>query len=342
MVDLEDLYEPPADERYESLRDDIKEHGVRIPIQVTPSGVIIDGYTRKRICDELRIDCPEIVMHDAATHEQAVAIAILANSRNRKLNPEQRADVVEALQTQGWSNRRIAYHLGVDEGTVRHAQRTISTAENSAVEKPAPARTTGRDGRARPATPPAPDEVEQRRDTAKELIELGYSWDAVRQSLGISDGTLRTDLLARGIDGLKRGRPIIKGPVPKDKEKRKAPPKTPKLPARVFEPDPPVVELPRYKTTEIFLYLRHFVRDFQEGDLANNLAFRVDEARDHHDEQWITDQIALIDDALDKLQRWRRILTDPEYQALCRDTFEGRENVRGKYPQNHRPKLRPV
>jgi hypothetical protein len=50
------LLPAPTPEEYERLKADIKEHGLLVPIVITRDGQIIDGRTRARICDELRIN----------------------------------------------------------------------------------------------------------------------------------------------------------------------------------------------------------------------------------------------------------------------------------------------
>lgn len=58
------LLPPPSEEEYKRLRDDIAEHGLRIPITVTLGDdghvLILDGRSRARACKELGLDIPQL------------------------------------------------------------------------------------------------------------------------------------------------------------------------------------------------------------------------------------------------------------------------------------------
>jgi ParB-like chromosome segregation protein Spo0J len=49
--------------QYDALRDDIARNGVLVPVVVDQHGRILDGHNRKRIADELGVECP------TATHK---------------------------------------------------------------------------------------------------------------------------------------------------------------------------------------------------------------------------------------------------------------------------------
>lgn len=73
-----------------------------------------------------------------------------------------RGSVVAAILravAQGESERVVAERFGVDQSTVN---RTKSATDATASVAPGPPKVTGRDGKLRPATKPAPEELEQR------------------------------------------------------------------------------------------------------------------------------------------------------------------------------------
>src|SRR5579872_6712899 len=79
---------------YESLKDDIKEHGQRLSI-MTFKGQILDGRNRYRCCRDLGIE-PACKEWDG--NGSAVAIVISLNLKRRHLDAGQRACVaVEAM-----------------------------------------------------------------------------------------------------------------------------------------------------------------------------------------------------------------------------------------------------
>src|SRR5437899_3267153 len=54
-----DLLPALSEEQFERLKNDIKERGVQVPIEVdAETGEIVDGYHRHRACQEFGIDCP--------------------------------------------------------------------------------------------------------------------------------------------------------------------------------------------------------------------------------------------------------------------------------------------
>jgi len=131
-------------EQYAALRDDIAEHGVRVPIVVDQHGRILDGNNRSRIAAELGITCPSMTQV-VADDDEAIDIAVSLNCARRHLNREQRRQVIqqEIGRRPGDSDRAIARRVGCDHktvgsirrgGEIPHAQVTREEAEKRADE----------------------------------------------------------------------------------------------------------------------------------------------------------------------------------------------------------------
>lgn len=111
---------PLSPDEYQELHDDIAHRGVVEPIHVDESGVVIDGHHRKRIADELGIECPKIV-HDDLSDAGKRSLAFTLNLKRRHLNREQRrALIAESLRSDPQlSNREHARRTGADHKTVQ-------------------------------------------------------------------------------------------------------------------------------------------------------------------------------------------------------------------------------
>lgn len=129
-------------EQYEKIREDIREHGQRVPIILSSDGQIIDGRTRDRACRELGIS---LLTRPATIAEQtdAVALVISLNAARRHLSPDQMAAIYwsaaedrasrDALfpATKGKRGKRgagktskgIARKIGVSQATVERVEK---------------------------------------------------------------------------------------------------------------------------------------------------------------------------------------------------------------------------
>ncbi len=79
-------------EQYEKIREDIREHGQRVPIILSSNGQIIDGRTRDRACRELGIT-PLTRPATVAEQVDAVGLVISLNAARRHLSPDQMAAI---------------------------------------------------------------------------------------------------------------------------------------------------------------------------------------------------------------------------------------------------------
>lgn len=132
----------------DALRASIERFGVLVPIVVTQHGEILDGHHRKRIANDLGVECKASVV-EVADEDEAKAIAVTLNADRRQLEPEQRREVVAHLREKGHSYRAIGEALGVDKRTVQR-----DTESGGAGAPPAPETVRGTDGKQYPATRP--------------------------------------------------------------------------------------------------------------------------------------------------------------------------------------------
>jgi ParB-like chromosome segregation protein Spo0J len=143
---------------FTALKADVALRGVLVPVEVDDAGAVLDGHHRLRAWTELREegvkvpDYPRVVRR-FDDEEDKVAHVLALNLARRHLGAEQRARLVADLRTRGWSNRRIAGVLGVDEITVRRDAKAGATFV-------APEKVVGADGRSYPAErPKAPPSI---------------------------------------------------------------------------------------------------------------------------------------------------------------------------------------
>jgi transposase-like protein len=134
-------------EEYTALKADIDAHGVRIPIEVDEEGNIIDGFTRKRICDELGIDCPTNPFF-GHTEEEKREHAWRLNLMRRHLTREQKREIARTLREEGWTQQRIAQALAIRQSTVSRWIKKFIQMDKLAQ----PATIQGSDGKDYPST----------------------------------------------------------------------------------------------------------------------------------------------------------------------------------------------
>lgn len=148
---------PLSPDEYQELHDDIAHRGVVEPIHVDEGGVVIDGHHRKRIADELGIECPKIV-HDDLDDAGKRSLAFTLNLKRRHLNREQRrALIAESLQADpGLSNREHARRTGASNSTVGIIRKEME-ADGQVCESHT---SRGADGKVYPASQPSRPEPE--------------------------------------------------------------------------------------------------------------------------------------------------------------------------------------
>ena len=139
-------------EEYAALKDSINKNGLLVPILVDEVGDVIDGHNRKKICEELRIDC-QTQTFTGLEHDDIGkrTLARKLNIARRHLNQEQKRQLIDEHLEENHrrSDRAIAEDIGVDHKTVS-AVRAKWEAKRSG-EIPQSATRTGKDGKQRPA-----------------------------------------------------------------------------------------------------------------------------------------------------------------------------------------------
>jgi ParB-like chromosome segregation protein Spo0J len=130
-----------------ALRADIRIRGVIVPVVVDEDDEILDGHHRAAIAKDEGLEYPVVVLRgldEAGKIEYILAL----NLARRHISSLQRYELAKQLQrVHGWSNRRIAEHLGVSEATTRRDLQA-ATASNDAVDLPE--RVIGRNNRSYP------------------------------------------------------------------------------------------------------------------------------------------------------------------------------------------------
>lgn len=137
-----------TDDEYQSLKADIAENGIRVPIDVDEDGLILDGHHRAWITADLGVDCPRRTL-TGLTDEGKRAHAVAVNVHRRSLSREQRRELVARLRSDGMSLPRIAKTVGVSLGTA-HADVQAFRTESL------PDRVIGADGKSYAASRPQP------------------------------------------------------------------------------------------------------------------------------------------------------------------------------------------
>lgn len=89
-----DLVPRPTKEDYNSLKNSIKEDGLHLPIIINQNGIILDGYTRYQICQNLGMEpIHEIkIFHDPYEEKKFV---VITNLSRRHLNLFQKAEILK-------------------------------------------------------------------------------------------------------------------------------------------------------------------------------------------------------------------------------------------------------
>lgn len=164
------LLPPLSDDDFAALKDDIAQHGVKVPVEYDEAGNILDGHHRVAICEMLGLkDWPRFVRRGLSEDEKR-AFARSLNLARRHMSNGQKQTVIKAQlkDTPKLSARAIAEKLGVDHKTVSAARRRLVDGG----EIPHHAEIVGKDGVAQPAAKPIRTMFFPERQNVKELKQV--------------------------------------------------------------------------------------------------------------------------------------------------------------------------
>lgn len=142
-----------TEEEFAALKADIAARGVMVPVELDETGAVLDGHHRVRACAELGItEYPRIIRPGMSEDEKRKHVLAL-NLDRRHLNQQQKRELVAKLlvATPDVSNRQIAEAAKVSPTTVGDVRRELeATVQIGQLD-----RTTGADGKDRPAKRPS-------------------------------------------------------------------------------------------------------------------------------------------------------------------------------------------
>jgi ParB-like chromosome segregation protein Spo0J len=87
---------PMPQQAYERLKESVQKCGMRVPIHITPDGVVIDGHHRLKISKELKLTSVPVQVLDLDEEDQLIWM-VRANLDRRQLTAGQRAMLAKML-----------------------------------------------------------------------------------------------------------------------------------------------------------------------------------------------------------------------------------------------------
>ncbi len=126
-------------EEFASLKRDVAERGVLVPVELDELGNVLDGHHRIRAWDELRREGTKVapyprVVRSLPSEDAKVAHALRLNLHRRHLDRPARAAVAAELRRRGWSLRRIGAEVGADASTIGRDLAGVADATPDVVE----------------------------------------------------------------------------------------------------------------------------------------------------------------------------------------------------------------
>lgn len=176
---------PLSNEEYAALKEDIREHGVLVPVEVDEHGNTLDGHHRRRVCAELGITAPTVTragMTEAQKHEHALKL----NLQRRNLTSAQKRVLISAEleRDPSRSDRAIARLLGVDHKTVAAVRNAESATGGEIPQEAHPAPDDS-------SSAPRPTDDTGDRDVKVMLLARKITWTC--DSQGLANALYATD-----------------------------------------------------------------------------------------------------------------------------------------------------
>ena len=127
MEELREILPALGQDDYSRLKESIRERGIQESIKILPDGVIIDGYHRRKIAQELEIkDIPyEIKQLDKY---EALELGISLNLARRNLSFEQKIEIIKKLRRRGWPQEKVSKLIGIARSTMSRLENRLENA----------------------------------------------------------------------------------------------------------------------------------------------------------------------------------------------------------------------
>lgn len=140
------LFPPLSPDEMQELEASILANGVLHSVVIDTDGNILDGHTRKAICDKHGLEYPTIEK-EFSSEEEKQCFVISMNIARRQLSVAQKVEYWLKLRNLGMSLRALADMVGEDKMKVQRAITAVVAKKVAAGETVAPIAVTGKDGK---------------------------------------------------------------------------------------------------------------------------------------------------------------------------------------------------
>ena len=144
--ELKEIIPPLTEEKYEKLKQSIKEKGQLKPIDIMNDGTIVDGYHRYRACKELKIEPLYSVMPNIKTIQDAKEYSFEINFVRRQLTAYEAAKwAIEVYKSTSEISdvgyRELAKKIGIHKDVICQVAQILKQAPQNILEDLAENRT---------------------------------------------------------------------------------------------------------------------------------------------------------------------------------------------------------